>query len=336
MNDFKAPSKSGRRESAQTLRYIPLLVIFALACSTITTGLQRNTPTHESLPEEAATARPATSEPPTGTPPTEEPPTERPPTEEPPTSEPPTLEPPEPEGDETFGAAPGSSGPSQVVSAEELLPSILWGGFGAGPFCGEITSPTLFVHAYSGGQDYGRNRETNDIFFGERLFFDGCRFEPFDEITLTFHFPDGGSETGRYFADEDGDWTAIWWSIPDEPRGLYTVDIDTSLGLGSAAFTVSVPDRPIVTVDCDEAGAVAVLTGFTPFEDVLIARYDGDYPLLDHITAQMDVNGMAILDLPAEYALVVALGQERQFTLVDPSETEALEVSGYDYLFCPG
>jgi hypothetical protein len=240
--------------------------------------------------------------------------------------------------------------PTQLrrVSPEELVPNISWGGWGGGgnrADCGDgIANVYLTVYGGSIPQRDSRDYEEGDsIMIGEIVGVHGCDFPAGEQAQVTFFLSDGTSEQGLISAGtqgsgSDGLWSTKWYTVPGEPVGLYRVEIRSASAILHEEFRVVSPSKPVFTIACInyEPVAYGILTGFVPAEEVLIARYsccgwvEEEVNLMDYWYVKVGLDGSAIIQLPNESALVLAIGAQRQ---VEAASSDML-VSAYDFVTC--
>jgi hypothetical protein len=180
--------------------------------------------------------------------------------------------------------------------------------------------------------------DSHALTIGGRAYLLGCGFPPLETATATFYLPDGRVESGPVQIDEAGSWSVTWWSLPDEPLGVYRFEFAASVGVFPAEFTVYEATRPAITYECGPKQALVLLAGFAGGEEVLLARYanaPGENLIgYEYVTVRSD--GTALFTLPLENALLVVIGQEAQpvqWIDVFGNEVEFV-ASDYIYLIC--
>jgi hypothetical protein len=226
------------------------------------------------------------------------------------------------------------------ISPEELAPNLAWGGFGGGGTfedCGDGI-PNIVFTTYAGSVDPPIPETGDRIAIGEKATVHGCDFQGFDSIAVTYRLPDGNVEQAEHQADKFGDWSSEWISVPGEPTGRYEVDVVSGSGALTGDFTVSETVKPTLLAIClpDEKDGTVVLTGFQPDEEVLIARYNDpmslDRNLLDYGYITVEHNGTSIFQISREDTLIIAIGQETQYTRFGGVDNNVkLQVSAFDY-----
>ena len=102
-----------------------------------------------------------------------------------------------------------------------------------------------------------------------------------------------------------GTWIVPWWSLPGEPLGTYTYEIDSASGSYTDTFTVATPYKPLLLVSCGYqlAKGSVLLTGFSPGEEIAVGMYtEGLYSvpsdLVESWTVTIGPDGTAITTAP--------------------------------------
>jgi hypothetical protein len=233
---------------------------------------------------------------------------------------------------------PGAPAQQRQVSPEELVPHIFWGGWGGDPESCESDLPQIYLTIHGGGvgglPERREYKEGDLVRIGEIVAVHGCNYPVEEAINVTFFLPDGTREQRTTNVSAFNEWWTRWWVLPNYPTGRYEVLAQSASATLSQVFQVSLPNRPIFTIDCfaNEPFAYGVLAGFMPDEEVLMARYccgmAEDDNLADYWYIQIGADGSALIELPRESALVVALGTQR------PAEIFDFRISAYDYVLC--
>jgi hypothetical protein len=226
---------------------------------------------------------------------------------------------------------------SRRVSPDLLQRSVGWEALGGGvEECPtEVAAPEMSLT--TSGNDALAD-DSNALTIGGRAYLVGCGFPPLETATATFYLPDGRVESGPVQIDEAGSWSVTWWSLPDEPLGVYRFEFAASVGAFATEFTVYEATQPAITYECGPEQSLVLLAGFADGEEVLLARYvnaPGDN-LLDYEYVTVRSDGTALLTLPLDSALLVVVGQEAQpVQWVDVYGKEvAFVASDYVYLIC--
>lgn len=237
---------------------------------------------------------------------------------------------------------PAANQPAEdKVSPEDLLEIVDWRGWGGNDINAECEdAPELYSTVYYGTRTAG-TPSRNVIEMGAMFLVNGCVFPPGAIIHLDYYDPDANYVGGiDVAADEGGRWSVVWTSLPDEPLGIYTIEISSSILNATLTFEVIPAEYPLMTTACipNQPEGQLVLSGFQPFEEVLVGRYtyeeisDGSGQLDDYQYVEMDENGVGLANIPVEHYLYTALGVEtpREVDLRHDEENPLL-VSAYTF-----
>lgn len=250
---------------------------------------------------------------------------------EPPTASIPLVEP--------ISDQPSIPSQPRSVTPEELVPHIAWDGWGSGGMPEECIKglPFIYIFAFSGSlrSNYSID-EKNPVVIGEQVEINGCGFSPREQIQITLFLPNNTQEQFKVDTSEYGSFFLNWWATPGVMMGKYQIEVASVSSTLYQEFWIGLPSKPIFIADCmdKETPASGVLTGFAPFEEVLMASYSccgmpgNEKNLVDHWYVQVNQDGTAVIQLPKEDILVTAIGKQRL------TEIGGMWVSAFDWMMC--
>jgi hypothetical protein len=203
--------------------------------------------------------------------------------------------------------------PTRAVSPDVLLPSIAFGGMGAGDECPpELTGPQLYFSTT--GFIAPSVIESRDLTIGDHVYFEGCGFPPLETAEYTFYLPDGSVVRGSVQIDETGYWQVKRWLMPGMPLGEYAFEFISPAGIFSDRFVLSAAMAPRITFECYPETMAILLVGFEPGEEVLLGRYTtaGGDNLAGYEVVAIGPDGAGMVVRPREDLTLIAVGRNPQ------------------------
>jgi len=251
--------------------------------------------------------------------------------------------------------------PNQLIPPEDLLSVLFWGGRGGG------VGDEAAILECSKGEPYvwintnvwGDTDPASPYFhttadqgaIGMEFTIEGCNFELNDSISAVITDPTNQEKAATINVDDRGGWILKWLAIPDSPIGDYVVQIGTDSAQFILNFSVAKKaPYPILYEWCDAypSQRTLIMSGFSPNEQVFLARYEFDekvrdeYEWLDMAGSivesgfiTVNSNGIAlasILDFKDEsnnMDVIVAIGSESANMPYQTPFGDAMDISFY-------
>jgi hypothetical protein len=242
----------------------------------------------------------------------------------------------------TDAPKPPTEAQYRTVSPNDLAPFFSWGGWGGGGGMVPCSNgqPAVYLNRRTGSINPPNPERGDTIVLGQIILVEGCLFQPGETVTATFILPDGRTEQASAQVPLDpghaGEWEIPWYSLPDEPLGEYTVEIESpNTGNASLQFHIKQATSPVLIGLCTPSNeCLLILTGFQSSEQVMIGQYNSEGKLTYSDFFIMETDGSKEITVPAEDCLYVAIGRQSPLSheISSYNPEMKMKVSAYDFV----